>query len=212
MNEKKEKLGTSDPAGRINWKEVHKRLEKAEKATEKGFAVTAKERKKILRERARQISREPEREEIREYLEVTEFQLAYEKYAIESEYIREVHSLKDFTPIPCTPAFVFGIINVRGKIISVIDFKKFFDLPEKGLPDFNKVIILQSWENEFGILADSIIGTRSIPINKIQPSLPTLTGVREEYLKGVFEDRIVVLDAQRILSDKKIIVHEKVGT
>lgn len=51
-----------------------------------------------------------------------------------SEYVREIYPLKEFTPIPCTPPFVLGIINVRGQILSVIDIKKFFDLPEKGLP------------------------------------------------------------------------------
>lgn len=171
------------------------------------------EKKNILKARAKILAREPEREKkAEEYLEVVEFLLAYETYAIETAYIREVYPLKELTPLPCAPPFVLGIINVRGQILSVIDLKKFFGLPEKGLSDLNKVIILHKDEMEFGILADKILGVRYIPISEIQPSLPTLSEIQAEYLKGVTKERVVVLETARILSDKKIIVHEEVET
>jgi len=195
----------------IDWDQVHRRMDDSKAAIEQGFSVSPEEKIRVFKQRARLLSQEAERvEEEENQLEVVEFVLAYENYAIESEYISEVYPLNEFTPIPCTPDFVLGIINVRGKIISIIDLKRFFDLPEKGIADFNKVIIINSELREFGIVADSITGVRSIPISEIQPSLPTLTGVREEYLKGVLEDRMVVLDAVKILSDRNIIVHEDV--
>jgi purine-binding chemotaxis protein CheW len=63
---------------------------------------------------------------------------------------------------------------------------------------------------EFGLLADVIVGVRTIPVGSLQPSLPTLTGIRADYLKGVTAERLVVLDLDRILADPKIIVHEEV--
>ena len=138
--------------------------------------------------------------------------MAYERYGIESTYVSEVYPLKDLTPLPCTPAFVLGIINVRGQIISVLDLKKFFDLPEKGLTDLNKVIILRNEEMEFGILADVILGVVNVPLSYLQPTLPTLTGIREEYLKGITGERLVILDAGKLLSSRKIVVHEEVET
>ena len=123
--------------------------------------------------------------------------------------MREVYPLNDLTPVPCTPPFVLGIINVRGQIISVIDLKKLFGLPEKGLGDFNKVIILKSDTMEFGVLADVIVGFRTMPLAGLQQIIPTLTGVREEYLLGVTEDRLIVLDAEKILSDEKIVINEE---
>ena len=177
------------------------------------FAPGPSEKKNILKARAKILAREPEQEKkAEEYLEVVEFLLAYETYAIETAYIREIYPLKELTPLPCAPPFVLGIINVRGQILSVIDLKKFFGLPEKGLSDLNKVIILHKEEMEFGILADKILGVRYIPISEIQPSLPTLTEIQAEYLKGVTKERVVVLETARILSDKKIIVHEEVET
>jgi purine-binding chemotaxis protein CheW len=82
----------------------------------------------------------------------------------------------------------------------------FVELPRKGLTNQNQVIILESETMEFGILADEILGTRSIPESAMQPSLPTLTGVRAAYLRGVTGDRVVVLDGKKLLSDDKMVV------
>ncbi|HUU30036.1 MAG TPA: chemotaxis protein CheW [archaeon] len=168
------------------------------------------EKKNILKARAKILAREPEREKkAEEYLEVVEFLLAYETYALETAYIREVYPLKELTPLPCVPPFVLGIINVRGRILSVIDLKKFFGLPEKGLTDLNKVVILHKDEMEFGILADKILGVRFIARKEIQPSLPTLTEIRAEYLKGVTREREVVLEAIKLLMDNSILVNDQ---
>lgn len=169
------------------------------------------EQLEILRSRAAVLAREPESpKKAAEQLEVVEFLLSPERYAIESAYIGEVYPLKDLTPLPCTPLFVLGIMNMRGRIISVLDIRKFFDLPEKGLSDLNKVIILQGGAMEFGILADAIIGTRTVSIADLLPSLPTLTDIRADYLRGVTEDRLVVLNGEKLLSDRNIVVHEDV--
>jgi len=195
----------------INWKEIRSRLELANTEFERGFQPTDEERDRILKERAKIYSHELEaKEEEVQYVEVLEFLLAHEMYGVELKYVREVYPLKELTPIPEIPAFVLGIVNVRGEILSVIDIKKFFDLPEKGLTDLNRVIILHSADMEFGILADSIIGVRNILLSEIQTSLPTLTGIREEYLKGVTKEREIILDAGKLLSDKSIIVNENV--
>ena len=190
---------------------MKKTRKKPSLAFDRSIEPTPVEKKKILKARAKTLAREPERDEKAEaYLEVVEFVLAYERYAIETAYVREIYPLKEFTPLPCTHPFVFGIVNVRGQILSVIDIKNFFDLPEKGLGELNKVIILHLGDMEFGILADKIIGTRSIPLKEIQPSLPTLTDIRAEYMRGVTEERVVILDAKKLLLDNGILVHEEV--
>lgn len=169
------------------------------------------DKKQILRTRAQALAKEPVKEDpSAEYFEVIEFLLGHERYGIETRYIREVYPLRDLTPLPCTPPFVAGIVNLRGEIISLIDLKVFFELPEKELTDLNKVVVLQNSDVEFGILADEVSGVRRLPAAKVQQSLPTLTDIRAEYLKGVTEDMLIILDAEKILSDKKIIVHEEV--
>lgn len=195
----------------IDWRQVHDHIETARLALEHGLAKTREEKIEILKVRARTLSQErKEKESDTEYIEVVEFSLAYEEYAIESSYVREVYPMKELTPVPGAPPFVVGIINVRGQILSVIDIKKFFDLPEKGLTDLNKVIIIHDNTMEFGILADVVLGTRRIMLREIQQSLPGFTGIRAQYLKGVTRERLVVLDAGKLLSDKNIIVHEEI--
>jgi len=195
----------------IDWSAVHRRLEAVRTALEHGAAPTSQEQKSVLRARALALAREPQRDEAaREALEVVEFLLAYETYGIESSYVREVYPLKAFTPLPCIPPFVLGIINIRGQVLSVIDLRKFFELPARGLTDLNKVIVVHDERMAFGILADAILGVRSIPLGGLQPSLPTLTGIREAYLKGVTSERVVILDAGRLLGDRQLIVLEEV--
>jgi len=195
--------------GQIDWSAIHRRIEAINTSITKGFSPSPEDRKRILRARADFLARQPGREQAGDTLEVVEFILANERYGIESGYVREVYPLKDYTPLPCTPPFVIGLLNVRGRIISVIDIKKFFEMPGKGISDLNKVIIIHDYNMEFGILADSIIGIRDIALRDIQPPLPTLTGIREDFLKGITMERVVILDAKKLLADKKIIVHEE---
>jgi purine-binding chemotaxis protein CheW len=165
----------------------------------------------LLKARAVTLAQELEHEANADYVEVVVFVLAYETYGIDTDYVREVYPLKDLTPLPCTPSFVAGIINVRGKVLSVIDLKHLFELPTQGLTDLNRVIIISDDIMEFGILADAILGVRHIPVEEIQPSLPTLTGVREDYLSGITAERLVILDAAKLLASSNIVVEEEVG-
>jgi purine-binding chemotaxis protein CheW len=195
----------------VDWREVDRRLEVARAAIDRVWTLTTEETQRILRARAESLAREPTpMTAAAETIEVVEFMLAYERYAVESGYVRDVHALDSLTPLPCTPAFVLGIVNLRGEILSVIDLGRFFDLPRKGLTDLNKAIVLRSGTMQFGVLADTVVGMRRVPVTDIQPSLPTLTGVREEFLKGVTSERLVILDGEKLLTDKSIVVQEQV--
>jgi len=196
-----------------DWSDIHRRLHATRERIELGWSPSPEEAKRTLRARAQALAEESRpQQEPQDGIEVIEFVLAEERYAVESAYVREVYPLKELTPLPCTPPFVIGIVNVRGQIFSVVDLKKFFELPEKGLTDLNKVIVLRTGSMEFGVLADLISGTRVVSLRDLQPSLPTLTGIREAYLRGVTADRMVILDAAKLLSDPKIAVHEQVQT
>ncbi len=193
----------------IDWENIHSRLESFKEKLEADMLVSEKDTEKILRARAEALSREIKKESLtQDYLEVVEFVLANEKYGIELNSIVEVYTLKDLTSLPGTPPFISGVISVRGKILTIIDIKKLFELSDKGISDLNKVIIVHAHGVEAGILADKITGVRSIPVDKIQPTLPTLTDIRAEYMKGVTGDQLIILDVENIFSDEQIIVNE----
>lgn len=199
------------PVRAVDWSEMRQRLTAAQERIERRWALPPQEKRRILQERARLLAREPEGQRPSAgRLDVVEFLLAYEHYGIESSYVREVYPLRELTALPGTPPFVLGVTNVRGKILSVMDMKRFFDLPAKGLTDLNKIIIVRTDTMELGILADAILGMRVVAREELQSSLPTLTGIRAEYLRGVTRERLVVLDMERMLSDKGIIVDQQV--
>jgi purine-binding chemotaxis protein CheW len=165
----------------------------------------------ILLARARTLARpRPSPPAAGSQLELLEFRMAAECYAVEGRLVQEVHPLRELTPLPGTPSFVLGIVNVRGRILPVLDLKKFFGLPEQGLTDLHRIIRVSGNDLELGLMADVIVGVRSVAADSLQPSLPTLTGIRADYLKGISEEGLVVLDVDRILSDPRIIVHEEV--
>jgi purine-binding chemotaxis protein CheW len=199
--------------GELDWAELRRRLDACRSALERRLTPRTEERQKILRARARSLAAggKAEAASADQFVEVVKFVLGPEHYGIESCHIREIHPLSEFTPLPCTPAFVLGLVNVRGQILSIIDIKKLFDLPEKGLTDLNKVIIVHAKHMEVGILADAIVGVRSIALEELQPALPTLTGFRAGYLRGITKDPMVVLDVEKILSDEQILVDEIVS-
>ena len=171
-----------------------------------------KEIRTILKNRAIVMAQEPEQKKVdSDIIDVITFTLAAETYGIESAFVREVYPLKDFTPLPGVPLYIFGIINVRGQILPVVDLKKFFNIPEKGLGELNKVIILRHGQMEFGILADIVNGTQTIGHEEIQSVQLSQSGIGEEYLKGVTKESLILLDAERLLSDKSIIVNDEVN-
>jgi purine-binding chemotaxis protein CheW len=194
----------------VNWDDVNRRLDATRQAIEHIGAPAAEDRKRILRERARLLAREEEKILDHDSIPVVEFMLASERYGIESSFVREILQIRELTHLPSTPAFLLGIINIRGEICSVIDLKKFFGLPDRGLPEFNKVIVIENKAMKFGIVVDSVVGTRQILCISLKPPPPTFTGIHAEYVRGVAPGPVIVLDGERILADRNLVVNEQV--
>ena len=170
-------------------------------------------KQQILRARAEALARPVSDPHVRERgVRVVEFMLGLERYAIEEKFVREVLALKDLTPLPCTPPFVVGIVSVRGQIVAVLDINRFFGLPVRGLTDWNKIIVLRSDQMRLGILADAIVGMRTIAPEDFQTLAEPPAGIRAEYVRSMTRDRIVVLNADRILNEDRIVIHDEVDT
>jgi purine-binding chemotaxis protein CheW len=164
----------------------------------------------ILADRARALAAPPAAPDGGETIEVVEFLLSRERYAFESRWVRSIHPLRRFTVLPCTPSHVLGIVNLRGHVVAVIDIRRFFGLPRRGLADLDKVIVLEGGGMEFGVLADVVPGVRTVRRAALQTAIPTFTGIRQAYLLGVTQDGLAVLDAERLLRDEQLMVDEQV--
>ncbi|SOD41094.1 chemotaxis protein CheW [Nitrosovibrio sp. Nv4] len=196
----------------INFHEIAQRLKSAREATERIWTPPVEKEQQILQTRAyalAQVSSSAVADN--DSIEVLEFMLANEHYAVETHYVLQVTLLEHLTRLPCTPAFVLGIVNLRGAILPVISIKNFFELPEQGLTDTNKIIVLQLEKIRFCILVDEIVNVRYILLAGLQPPLPTLTSIQKDYLKGVTADRMALLDAEKLLNAENIVVQEQIA-
>lgn len=169
------------------------------------------EKKRILKERALVLQVEKKDTiDIGEKLKVLKFTLSDEQFGIDINFVKEVIFIKNLTPLPCTPDFILGIVNVRGKILSVIDIRKFLHIPTKGISNLNRVFIVHQNDLEFGIVADEILGNEIIPLNSLQSKLPVIIENTGDFIKGVTKERLIVLDIMHLMLDERIIVNEEI--
>lgn len=160
----------------------------------------------ILKERAEILSRTvKEQNNIINPIEIIPFKLNYESFALETKYIKEIYPLKDYTSLPCAPAFMHGLTNVRRRIMPIIDLKVLFSLPDK--VDLKKnLLIIENEDVEFAILINSFSSIRTLSNDELQITLPTLTGIRQDFLKGLIVDGTVILDGQKLLTSTYLVI------
>ncbi|WP_313026116.1 chemotaxis protein CheW [Pseudomonas lopnurensis] len=183
------------------WEQVNARLAEFGRRLAADFAPGAEERDERLRQRTRQWAATPEATQSDDWIEVLTFSLSGETYAVESEHVALVMPLSQYTPLPGTPRHVLGIVNVRGRIVSVLDLRVLLELPMSGLSDKNFLAILHGFGMEFGVLVDRVLGIRQIHRSSLQAEVANLSGIRAAYLLGVTPDQWTVLDGARLLSD-----------
>lgn len=163
-----------------------------------------------LRARARALARVPPAPpDATAELKVVEFALASERYAIEAAYVREALPFEDLTPLPCVPPFLRGLVNVRGTILPVLDLKRLLGLPDPGIGDLHRILMLAVDDLEFGLLADTVLGIRKLAAGDLQP--PPLAAGRASPVRGVTADQVAVIDAARLAADPRLVIHEEVA-
>ena len=145
-------------------------------------------------------------------MEIIEVNINNEKYAFDIKYINEVFKPKKVTPLPCTPSFIIGIINYRGKILSAIDIRNFigFTNDTKDSYEVREVIIVKVNDFEVGILVDNILGYYSISLEEIQKNVLTITDEKKEFFIGIARNSTMVIDIKNIMLSEKIIVNDSV--
>ncbi len=157
--------------------------------------------KEILKNRARELAKQDETKLSDKGVlkEMLSFLLSGEHYAIETSFVMEALNIHEMTPIPGTPAFLTGVMNVRGRIIPMINLKKFFSLKEEGIVSSTNAIILRDQTYEAAILTDAILPTHWVAESSIQPIPSNLHGIGAEHLLGVTGDAVIIIDGKSLI-------------
>ena len=167
---------------------------------------------RILKKRAEALARAlQERQTLAEPLELLVFSLAGERYAVDTAHVHDVVPLRDVTPLPCTPSFVLGVVNHRGRILPVLDFRRLFGLVGEGVPEGARLVAAEAGGVRFAIFADNIVGTTRVERRDVTPPPATFTDDRKAWLLGVTGEMVAVLDLEGMVRESRIVVNEEVS-
>lgn len=151
---------------------------------------------------------------IKEKVQVVIFELDHEEYAVNIGELREVIKMTELTAVPNAPEFIKGILNLRGKIVVVVDLEKRFNLVREGTPLHKHILITEVEENNFGVIVDQVKEVLWVEKEQIQPSPGLVSAkIHAEYLKGVLvlnaeskQPRLVILlDLLKLLQAKELL-------
>lgn len=135
------------------------------------------------------------------------FRLNSEIFGFELLSVREIIRMLEITPIPRAPGYIRGIINLRGKIIPVVDLRKKFGLPHKDDTDVSCIIVVDIGNTETGIVVDRVASVLSFESGAIEASPSFSKEGETDYILGIGkkDDKVVVLlDVSKIMAAGEI--------
>ena len=160
----------------------------------------------LLDERARRLAIPLEAEEQGTSIDVVSFSIGSAKFLIDTKNVLEIVKLKEYTPVPGTPDFIVGITNLRGTIVALIELRKFFALPSRGLTDLTRIIVVGRDKFEFGILAEKAEQTHSFRQSLVLDVPDNISSGTAKYLKGVTADALLYLNIEAIIDDERMYI------
>ena len=135
------------------------------------------------------------------------FAIGNEVYGIEIRFVTEIIGLQAITEVPELPGYIKGIINLRGKIIPVMDVRLRFKKEPREYNDRTCVVVIDIKEISIGLIVDSVAEVINIPEEEIVPPPQVNKGYHHRYIKGVGKvggDVKLLLDCEKLLSDEEI--------
>jgi purine-binding chemotaxis protein CheW len=135
------------------------------------------------------------------------FRLAEEEYAVEIRFVTEIIGIQRITEVPDVDAFIKGVINLRGKIIPVIDVRLRFHLQPKEYGDRTCIIVVDMNGTSVGLIVDEVSEVLLIPETNVSEPPKTTKGSQSRYIQGigrVGENVKIILNINRLLSDEEL--------
>ncbi|MCL4531629.1 MAG: chemotaxis protein CheW [Actinobacteria bacterium] len=143
------------------------------------------------------------------------FELANEVYGVDISRVQEIIRMTTITRLPRAPEFVEGVINLRGKVIPVVDLKKRFGLQEGERTKASRIVVVDVGDHTIGMVVDAVSEVLRVPSGAVEPPSPVVTTIESDYIRGIakLEGRLIILlDLDKVLSwDEKRKLREAVA-
>ncbi len=141
---------------------------------------------------------------VRKERQIVAFTLGSEIYGVDIASVREIIPIQKIVSVPRAPDFVEGIINLRGRVIPVLDLRKHFGFLRKEEDPNQRIVLVEAGSDSIGVIVDSVSSVLRIADDSVEPPASVIVGTEVEYIYGIAKmdgDLIVLLDLTRIISD-----------
>ncbi|NPV81778.1 MAG: chemotaxis protein CheW [Firmicutes bacterium] len=138
-----------------------------------------------------------------EEAQLVKFRLGNEEYGVDIMQVQEIIHLTNIVKVPNTPHFVEGVIDLRSRVIPIIDLRKRFGIPECEKTRSSRIVVVNMNDTTVGLIVDSVSEVIRIPVKAFEPLPEIAMDVDSRFLRGIarLEDRLIILiDLARVLS------------
>ena len=147
---------------------------------------------------------DPKKElDLREVLQLVTFRLGNEEFSLDILRVQEIIRHMEITRVPKAPDFVEGVINLRGKVIPVLELRKRFGLGYNERTNETRIIVVEVDDKTVGLKVDAVSEVLRLPADRVEPPPAIATGVDSDYIKGVgkLDGRLLILlDVEKVLT------------
>jgi purine-binding chemotaxis protein CheW len=136
-------------------------------------------------------------------LKLIVFQLKNERYGVELQQVRSIERLQTITVVPQTPTFIKGVINLRGKIIPILDLNERLHRVQTSHSEKTRILIIQMENIQVGMIVDAATNVLDVEPAQVEPVHDVIRREANEYVKGVAkieEELIILLDLEHVLN------------
>jgi purine-binding chemotaxis protein CheW len=141
-----------------------------------------------------------------EFIKLVSFILAEEEFGLDIQSVQEINRMVDITHVPNSPDFVSGVINLRGKVIPIINLRKRFGFSPKESDKNTRIIVVELSGMVVGFVVDAVREVIQIPKSITEPPPPIVAGIGSEFITAITKLKnrlLILLDLERILREKE---------
>ena len=141
---------------------------------------------------------------VEELLQLVSFNIGEEEFGVDILKVQEINRMLDVTRVPNAPEYVEGVINLRGKVIPVVDLRKRFGMAPKDRDKNTRIIVIELSGKTIGFVVDSVREVLRIPHSVTEPPPALVKNINADYITAVgkLDDRLLtLLDMEKVLAN-----------